>query len=287
MERRDYRQSVFVLLECLSWSRANKGDDSWVTMAVNKKLGLSLLRLNKFKKALVYLRPVYEFRRHHPLQPKAIVHVAKPLGLSLAGAGLHSEAIEVLSGALKTSIALYGTDSSTIWFLRSKLSNSLRAEKDWQSLIELHQTLEERIDFSRCNTRLFVLDLMRNIACAYFKIGAHDKAIELNTQALNIRCAHGNLMTSETLIDMEFAARVLLKMRRHDEATDVLEKSIELSRSITSVRERLQNRLLEKLEETRKVIARRRAHDARVAEQAFMKARAQTPVATAAAAAID
>lgn len=280
MDRREFPQAIKALLKCLSWSKTLYGEGSALVLGIERRLGDCYYRMQSYPEAVEHLKPVYERRlRYKSTMPERVVTVATNYGVSLASLGRHNEAIPVLTIALELCSAHYGADSNPAWYMRNRLSISLRAAEQWQLLIAFHQTLNHKIDLNEGNNRQFMLTILRNIAAGYYRTGAAEEALKLLFQALQMTKEHSSLASSEALDDLEFAARVLLKLWRHDEATMLLEKAVELSGSMYGDQSGRCKTLLLQLDAVNKTIARRRAHQARVAEQATGKALTDTAVA--------
>jgi tetratricopeptide (TPR) repeat protein len=289
MDQRNYTQARLALLECLPLSRSVNGSNARETMNIIERLGICLYQLGQYVEAIDYLGPVYKFHLGRTYKtPEPVLFVAKPYGLSLAGAGHHKDAIEVLNFALDTSIALYGPNSSTTWLLRSKLSTSLRAAHEWRMLIALHETqTPQPTEVNEGPNRTFAQIMLRNIAVGYLKTGAPDMALHLIFQVLKADRARHDLKTASSLDDLCFAAQVLQRLKRYDEATAALEKARELSIPVFGANGNYRNMVTDRLRVLREDIARAHRHQERLAEHAAAKARrlaAEAAVAEASAA---
>jgi tetratricopeptide (TPR) repeat protein len=274
MEQGEWSSAKDALIKCLPLSRSLHGNNAATTMAICEKVGVCLSRMNLFVEAISYLRPAYEYHIGRTYKtPEPVLFVARSLGFALVGAGRHEEAIPIMYYAIETSQALHGPKAPGLWFLRSKLSISLRSTRKWQDLIALHQTVSDQTGtVTGGRTQQAVQIMLRNVSFAHAKVGAHDVALQLIFQALILGKNRTGLRDVDSIDDLCHCANILQKLKRHEEAEAALQKALELTQPVFGPNDGYRNKIAGKIRALHEDIERARKHEELLAHHAAQKA---------------
>lgn len=282
MEKHDFNQANVILLKCLTISQEERGNDSHQTIGIKEKIGVCFYRLNNYVAALSYLRPVYLFRQtQRQISDLQLLYAAKYLGLSLTDAGHHEEAIPILSSALDSCVSIHGANSNSALLLKSRLSTSLKSTRNWQQLVDLHQTTDEKVDDEPKHLLKLRLAILRNIAAGYSKLDGADHALRLIFNVLKLTKERLGVKRVEFLDDLRFASIIMMQLRRHDEAEDLLQKAIELSDNVFGPNSKYRTMVMRELELRRETVARRLEHEKMMAEHEAARAAKAATIETA------